>query len=167
MKELCSAIMQHTLQDLLGFIDWWASCVSTGYPRSKFAIIYRVWHQSTVPKRLSFCPLCPGYLVFVAYYAGPLTKIYPDKLRLATIQCFFSCIQSAIWAMAVERNISAWKLGWDLNLLVVAYCAIIFPKRGSIFSAAFNPLAFIVTAIFSAFLWKETPQWGSVLALYY
>ncbi|CAL5348375.1 unnamed protein product [Camellia sinensis] len=48
-------------------------------------------------------------------------QIYPDKLRLTTIQCFFSCIQSAIWAVAVERNISAWKLGWDLNLLVVAY----------------------------------------------
>ncbi|XP_028076909.1 WAT1-related protein At1g43650-like [Camellia sinensis] len=105
---------------------------------------------------------------------GPLTKIYPDKLRLTTIQCFFSCIQSAIWAVAVERNISAWKLGWDLNLLVVAYCGVIFvaptfwlriwviEKRGPVFSAAFNPLGFIVTAIFSAFLWKETPHWGSV-----
>ncbi|GMP79359.1 hypothetical protein CsSME_00034936 [Camellia sinensis var. sinensis] len=105
---------------------------------------------------------------------GPLTKIYPDKLRLTTIQCFFSCIQSAIWALAVERNISAWKLGWDLNLLVVAYCGVIFvaltywlriwviEKRGPVFSAAFNPLAFIVTAIFSAILWKETPHWGSV-----
>ncbi|CAL5417398.1 unnamed protein product [Camellia sinensis] len=105
---------------------------------------------------------------------GPLTKIYPDKLRLTTIQCFFSCIQSAIWAVAVERNISAWKLGWDLNLLVVAYCGVIFvaltywlriwviEKRGPVFSAAFNPLAFIVTAIFSAILWKETPHWGSV-----
>ncbi|GMP79361.1 hypothetical protein CsSME_00034936 [Camellia sinensis var. sinensis] len=104
---------------------------------------------------------------------GPLTKIYPDKLRLTTIQCFFSCIQSAIWALAVERNISAWKLGWDLNLLVVAYCGVIFvaltywlriwviEKRGPVFSAAFNPLAFIVTAIFSAILWKETPHWGS------
>ncbi|CAL5414508.1 unnamed protein product [Camellia sinensis] len=105
---------------------------------------------------------------------GHLTKIYPNKLRLTTIQCFFSCRQSAIWAVAVERNISAWKLGWDLNLLVVAYCGVIFvaptfwlriwviEKRGLVFSAAFNPLAFIVIAIFSAFLWKETPHWGSV-----
>ncbi|CAL5414499.1 unnamed protein product [Camellia sinensis] len=119
---------------------------------------------------LSAQALCSLWLIM----HGPLTKIYPDKLRLTTIQCFFSCIQSAIWALAVERNISAWKLGWDLNLLVVAYCGVIFvaltywlriwviEKRGPIFSAAFNPLAFIVTAIFSAILWKETLHWGSV-----
>ncbi|GMP79357.1 hypothetical protein CsSME_00034935 [Camellia sinensis var. sinensis] len=64
--------------------------------------------------------------LFALSAQGPLTKIYPDKLRLTTIQCFFSCIQLAIWALAVERNISAWKLGWDLNLLVVAYCGVIF-----------------------------------------
>ncbi|CAL5417387.1 unnamed protein product [Camellia sinensis] len=262
-KELCSAIIQHTLQDLLGFIDWgitlcinllnasfcyvpatFASATTNTIPAITFiiaillrrmesvaitewsgvakvlgtmlcvggAVVYSfvkgppVYPQATQDQNshsytgcgtkaqclkgsrfaLSAQALCSLWLImqigeksnhnrlqygllfvqigFANVQLGPLTKIYPDKLRLTTIQCFFSCIQSAIWALAVERNISAWKLGWDLNLLVVAYCLRIWviEKRGPVFSAAFIPLAFIVTAIFSAILWNETPHWGSV-----
>nr|KJB59420.1 hypothetical protein B456_009G254000 [Gossypium raimondii]KJB59422.1 hypothetical protein B456_009G254000 [Gossypium raimondii] len=53
---------------------------------------------------------------------GRIVKQYPAKLRLTALQCFFSCIQSAIWAIAAERNPSAWKLGWDVHLLAVIYC---------------------------------------------
>ncbi|KAL9359028.1 hypothetical protein Peur_047151 [Populus x canadensis] len=104
---------------------------------------------------------------------GPIVKQYPAKLRLTTLQCVFSCIQSTFWAIAVERNPSAWKLGWDLKLLSVAYCGIIvtgisfwlqvwvIEKKGPLFTSMFTPLALIITAIFSAFLWKETLHWGS------
>ncbi|KAL3572701.1 hypothetical protein D5086_026605 [Populus alba] len=104
---------------------------------------------------------------------GPIVKQYPAKLRLTTLQCVFSCIQSAFWAFAVERNPSAWKLGWDLKLLSVAYCGIIvtgisfwlqvwvIEKKGPLFTSMFTPLALIITAIFSAFLWQETLHWGS------
>ncbi|KAG6776187.1 hypothetical protein POTOM_019693 [Populus tomentosa] len=163
---------------------------------------------------------------------GPIIKQYPAKLRLTTLQCMFSCIQSAFWAIAVERNPSSWKLGWDVNLLSVAYCnsdipncvnpkrkagelllqiclyCFLFPenvsfchpssifggyedishshityddmsgivvtgitywlqiwtieKKGPVFTSMFTPFALIITAIFSAFLWKETFNWGSV-----
>ncbi|EXC19896.1 Auxin-induced protein 5NG4 [Morus notabilis] len=105
---------------------------------------------------------------------GVVVKQYPAKLRLTTLQCFFSCIQSAFCAIAMERNPSSWKLGWDLNLLSVAYCGIIvtgisywlqvwtIEKKGPVFTALFTPLALIVTAIFSAFLWKEALYLGSV-----
>ncbi|KAL4279080.1 hypothetical protein GQ457_03G031980 [Hibiscus cannabinus] len=105
---------------------------------------------------------------------GCILKQYPDKLRLITLQCFFSCIQSAIWAIAAERNPSAWKLGWDVRLLAVLYCGVIvagitywlqvwtIEKKGPVFTAIFTPLALVITAVFSAFLWKETLHWGSV-----
>ncbi|KAG8493818.1 hypothetical protein CXB51_011109 [Gossypium anomalum] len=108
---------------------------------------------------------------------GRIVKQYPAKLRLTALQCFFSCIQSAIWAIAAERNPSAWKLGWDVHLLAVIYCVIKpitmdlfystlkrepFKKKGPVFTAIFTPLALVITAIFSAFLWKETLHWGSV-----
>ncbi|CAL5348379.1 unnamed protein product [Camellia sinensis] len=170
MKELCSAIMQHTLQDLIGFIDWGPPVYPQATQDQNSQSYTGCGFKAQCLKGSRFA--LSAQATWSLWLIGPLTKIYPDKLRLATIQCFFSCIQSAIWAMAVERNISAWKLGWDLNLLVVAYCGVIFialtywlriwviQKRGPIFSAAFNPLAFTVTAIFSAFLWKETPHWG-------
>ncbi|KAJ4834166.1 hypothetical protein Tsubulata_004679 [Turnera subulata] len=105
---------------------------------------------------------------------GPLVKQYPAKLRLTALQCFFSFMQSAFWAIAVERNPSAWKLGWDANLLSVAYCGVIVngitywlqvwavEKKGPVFTAMFTPLALIITVIFSVCFWKETPHWGSI-----
>ncbi|XP_030955900.1 WAT1-related protein At1g43650 isoform X2 [Quercus lobata] len=106
---------------------------------------------------------------------GPIIKQYQAKLRLTTLQCFFSCIQSCFVAIAVERQPSAWKLGWDVHLVSVAYCGVIvtgitywlqvwvIEKRGPVFTAMFTPLALIITAIMSAFLWKENFYWGSVL----
>ncbi|KAB1220847.1 hypothetical protein CJ030_MR3G023985 [Morella rubra] len=105
---------------------------------------------------------------------GPIIQQYPAKLRLIALQCFFSCIQSAVVALAVERNPSAWKLGWDVHLISVAYCGIIvtgitywlqvwvIEKKGPVFTAMFTPLALIITAIISAFLWKENLYWGSI-----
>ncbi|KAG8633307.1 WAT1-related protein At1g43650 isoform X2 [Manihot esculenta] len=83
-------------------------------------------------------------------------------------------LQSAFWAVAVERNPSAWKLGWDVHLLAVAYCGITvtgisywlqvwtIEKKGPVFASMFTPLALLITAIFSIFLWKETLHLGSV-----
>ncbi|CAI9778026.1 unnamed protein product [Fraxinus pennsylvanica] len=105
---------------------------------------------------------------------APLMKQYPAKIRLTALQCFFSCLQSLVWAMAMERDISSWKLGWDLNLLSVAYCGIVVTgvtywlqlwaveKKGPLFTAAFTPLALIITAIISMFMWKEILHLGSI-----
>ncbi|KAK4803913.1 hypothetical protein SAY86_003730 [Trapa natans] len=103
---------------------------------------------------------------------GPIVKQYPSKLRLTALQCFFSCVQSAFWAVAMDRRPAAWKLGWDINLLSVVYCGVIVTgitywlqvwaveKKGPVFTAMFTPLALVVTAIFSALVWKETLYWG-------
>ncbi|XVE55156.1 hypothetical protein DITRI_Ditri03aG0137400 [Diplodiscus trichospermus] len=108
---------------------------------------------------------------------GRILKQYPAKIRLTALQCLFSCIQSTCWAIAAERNASAWKLGWDVHLLSVAYCGVIvtgltywlqvwtIEKKGPVFTAIFTPLALVITAIFSAFLWKEILYWGSVGAV--
>ncbi|XP_024167127.1 WAT1-related protein At1g43650 isoform X2 [Rosa chinensis] len=105
---------------------------------------------------------------------GPIVKEYPAKLRLTALQCFFSCMQSAFWTIAIERRPSAWKIGWDIHLLAVVYCGVIvtgitywlqvwaIQKKGPVFTAMFTPLALIITAIFSAILWKEAIYWGSI-----
>ncbi|CAN6686945.1 unnamed protein product [Malus baccata var. baccata] len=105
---------------------------------------------------------------------GPIIKQYPAKLRLTTLQCFFSCILSAFWALAFERNPSAWKIGWDIHLLSVVYCGVIvtgitywlqvwaIEKKGPVFTASFTPLSLIITAVFSAIMWKEAIYLGSI-----
>ncbi|KAL0438218.1 UNVERIFIED_CONTAM: WAT1-related protein [Sesamum latifolium] len=98
---------------------------------------------------------------------APLVKQYPAKFRLTMLQCLFSCIQSSVWAMSMKRDISSWKLKWDLNLFAVAYCGVVVTgisywlqlwaveSKGPLFVAFFSPLTLIFTAIISAFLWKE------------
>ncbi|XP_039024494.1 WAT1-related protein At1g43650-like isoform X2 [Hibiscus syriacus] len=148
------------------------------------------WHSSThnqttdsVIKNHSIGEWIKGCLIMLSantawsmwlVLQGRIVKQYPAKLRLTALQCFFSFIQSAIWAIAAERNPSAWKLGWDVHLLAVLYCGVIvagitywlqvwtIEKKGPVFTAIFTPLALVITAIFSAFLWKETLHWGSV-----
>nr|XP_043608581.1 WAT1-related protein At1g43650 [Erigeron canadensis] len=105
---------------------------------------------------------------------APIMKDYPAKLSLVTLQCFFSLLQSIVAAIAMERNISSWKLGWDFNLLSMAYCGVIvtaltywlqlwsIEKKGPVFTAMFTPLGLIITAAVSTFLWKETLYTGSV-----
>ncbi|XP_057443405.1 WAT1-related protein At1g43650 [Lotus japonicus] len=106
---------------------------------------------------------------------GFIVKQYPAKFRLTIIQCFFSFIQSAILAVAVERNNPhAWRLGWDIHLLSVAYCGVVvtaicywlqvctIETKGPVFTAMFTPLALVITAIFSAICWKETLYLGSI-----
>ncbi|KAL8059453.1 hypothetical protein ABFX02_03G089100 [Erythranthe guttata] len=103
-----------------------------------------------------------------------LVKQYPAKIRLTMLQCLFSCVQSTIWAMIMDRDKSAWTLNWDLNLFSVAYCGIVVTgisywlqlwvveNKGPLFAVTFTPLALIFTAIFSAFLWKEILYLGSI-----
>ncbi|OIW07833.1 hypothetical protein TanjilG_32689 [Lupinus angustifolius] len=105
---------------------------------------------------------------------GFIVKQYPAKFRLTVMQCFFSFIQSTILAAAMERNTSAWRLGWDIHLLSVAYCGVIvtgicywlqvcaIETKGPVFTAMFTPLALIMTATISALLWNESIYWGSI-----
>ncbi|CAN8288722.1 unnamed protein product [Cochlearia groenlandica] len=101
-------------------------------------------------------------------------KEYPAKLRLVTLQCMFSCIQTGVWAIAVNRSPSVWKIEFGLPLLSMAYCGImvtgltywlqvwVIEKKGPVFTALYTPLALIITCILSFFLFKETLYLGSV-----
>jgi hypothetical protein len=57
-------------------------------------------------------------------YQTFIVKGYPSKLLLTTLQCFLSSIQSLVVALAVERDLEQWKLGWNVRLLAVLYCVI-------------------------------------------
>ncbi|KAK7369448.1 hypothetical protein VNO80_11486 [Phaseolus coccineus] len=102
-------------------------------------------------------------------------KGYPSKLLLTTLQCFLSSIQSLGIALAVERDIEQWKLGWNVRLLAVVYCGImvtgvtyylqawVIEKKGPVFLAMTTPLALIMTIISSSFILGEIITLGSIL----
>lgn len=102
-------------------------------------------------------------------------KSYPSKLLLTTLQCFLSAVQCFVLAIALERDLDKWKLGWNVSLLAVAYCGIVvtgvtyylqawvIEKKGPVFLAMSTPLALIITICFSAFLLGEIISLGSIL----
>ncbi|XP_019174374.1 PREDICTED: WAT1-related protein At1g43650-like isoform X2 [Ipomoea nil] len=107
---------------------------------------------------------------------GPLLMLLANLLwsMWYIMQCLFSCLQSSVWAMAMERDIAPWRLKWDVNLVSVIYCGVIVTgitywlqlwaveKKGPVFIAVFTPLSLIITATISAILWKEKLYLGSV-----
>ncbi|KAH7849371.1 hypothetical protein Vadar_016888 [Vaccinium darrowii] len=136
--------------------------------------------QVSNPNAKSDC--AEGFLImlvsnvsFALYLVGqdPIVKEYPALLRLTNLQCFCTCIQSAIWAVAMDRKPSTWTVGWGLNLISIAYCGVVVTavtywlriwvveKRGPVFVSAFTPMALLLTAIFSAIMWHQTFYWGS------
>ncbi|CAA0810012.1 WAT1-related protein [Striga hermonthica] len=60
---------------------------------------------------------------------APILKEYPAKLRLTTLQCGFSCLVSAVYGAIKERDISSWKLGWNINLLSLTYSVVSLDAR--------------------------------------
>ncbi|AES72789.2 putative EamA domain-containing protein [Medicago truncatula] len=104
-----------------------------------------------------------------------LLKSYPSKLKFITIQSLSSAIQSFVIAIAFERDIEQWKLGWNMRLLAVVYCgtlvtavayylqALVIDKKGPVFPATWNPLSFIIATIGSVLLLGEPLCLGSVI----
>ncbi|KAI8540685.1 hypothetical protein RHMOL_Rhmol08G0005200 [Rhododendron molle] len=105
----------------------------------------------------------------------PVIKSYPSKLVLTALQCLFSAIQSFLIAVALERDPNQWRLEWNVRLLAVVYCGVVvtgvtfylqawvIEKKGPVFLAMSQPLAFAFTIFCSAFLFGETISLGSVL----
>ncbi|XP_061351886.1 WAT1-related protein At5g64700-like [Gastrolobium bilobum] len=102
-------------------------------------------------------------------------KGYPSKLLFTTLQCFLSSIQSLVVALAIERDVEQWKLGWNVRLLAVVYCGImvtgvtyylqtwVIEKKGPVFLAMSTPLALIITIFSSAIVLGEIISLGSLL----
>ncbi|TVU18385.1 hypothetical protein EJB05_34480 [Eragrostis curvula] len=104
-----------------------------------------------------------------------LLKEYPNKLLATLWQCLLSTIQSFVFAMAVERDLAAWKLRLDIGLLAVAYSGFVvtgvsfylqawcIEKRGPVFLAMSNPLGLLLTIFCSSFFLGEVVHLGSLL----
>ncbi|EFH42890.1 nodulin MtN21 family protein [Arabidopsis lyrata subsp. lyrata] len=106
---------------------------------------------------------------------GRVLKVYPSKLYFTTLHCLLSSIQSFVIAIVLERDISAWKLGWNLRLVAVIYCGFIvtgvayylqswvIEKRGPVFLSMFTPLSLLFTLLSSAILLCEIISLGSIV----
>ncbi|KAJ4969535.1 hypothetical protein NE237_016236 [Protea cynaroides] len=106
---------------------------------------------------------------------GRILISYPSKLLFTTLTCILSTLQSFVIAIAIETNLSHWKLRWDVGLLAVVYCGVVvtgvtfylqawcIENKGPVFLAMSTPLALIITILFSAVFLGDIISLGSVL----
>lgn len=138
-------------------------------------------HQATASNSHTWIKGCFLMLMANTFWAlwlvlqVPVIKSYPSKLLLTTLQCMFSAIQSFLIAIALERDPNQWKLEWNVRLLAVVYCGVVvtgvtfylqawvIEKKGPVFLAMSQPLAFAFTIFSSAFILGETISLGSIL----
>ncbi|XP_039053850.1 WAT1-related protein At4g08300-like isoform X2 [Hibiscus syriacus] len=102
-------------------------------------------------------------------------KKYPAELSLTAWICFVGMIEDGIVALIMDRNLSAWKVGWDSRLLAAAYSGIVcsgiayyvqgvvIRERGPVFLTSFSPLCMIITAALGTIVLAEKVHLGSVL----
>lgn len=102
-------------------------------------------------------------------------EVYPARLSINTLVCFFATLQSSLLSLIFERNSASWRLDWNIQLLTIVYCGIVISalvyylqtwcisKNGPVFTAMFTPLILVMVGAFSAFVFSERLHLGSLI----
>ncbi|CAI0458031.1 unnamed protein product [Linum tenue] len=95
-------------------------------------------------------------------------KRYPAQLSLTTWMSAIGTLQSAIFAIIVERERAAWRIGFDIDLWSTIYGGVVISgfvifiqlwcteEKGPVFVTIFGPLTTIMVAFLAYFILGET-----------
>ncbi|KAG6490600.1 hypothetical protein ZIOFF_051907 [Zingiber officinale] len=102
-------------------------------------------------------------------------KSYDAPYSLTTLMCFMGTLQAIVVTFVMERKLSVWSIGWDMNLLAAAYAgivtssmayyvqALVIKEKGPVFASAFSPLMMIIVAIMGSFILAEKIYLGGLI----
>uniref|UniRef100_A0A0D3HBC8 WAT1-related protein n=1 Tax=Oryza barthii TaxID=65489 RepID=A0A0D3HBC8_9ORYZ len=104
-------------------------------------------------------------------------KVYPYKYWSSMITCLVGGFQAAFVGIILRRHKSAWKLGWDLNLVTVVYSGALatagkyslnswaVAKRGPAYPPMFNPLSVVFTVVLDSVFMGDDVTVGRSVAI--
>ncbi|KAL8162393.1 hypothetical protein V2J09_013882 [Rumex salicifolius] len=130
--------------------------------------------QHWVAGTLMLLCACLGWSAFFIIQSFTLRE-YPAELSLTALVCVMGAIQGGAVTLVMERDMSAWALGWDSRLLASVYSGVVCSgiayyvqgvvnrERGPVFVTAFSPLCMIITAILGALILAEQLRLGSII----
>uniref|UniRef100_A0ACD5U2Q8 Uncharacterized protein n=1 Tax=Avena sativa TaxID=4498 RepID=A0ACD5U2Q8_AVESA len=93
-----------------------------------------------------------------------VSKDFPSKYFSTLLACVLGTVQAAVFGLILDRDLSAWALKWDLQLLVVVYSGVFntgvsfcliswaIARRGPTYPSMFNSLALIITTVLDSVL---------------
>lgn len=105
---------------------------------------------------------------------GTIEK-YPQAIKIVSFYSLVGTLLSAILSVIIERDIDAWKLKLDMELLVIILTGIFgsvirssvhlwcMQTRGPLFASIFKPVGIPIASVFGCFLFADTFQYGSII----
>ncbi|MED6172903.1 hypothetical protein PIB30_054277 [Stylosanthes scabra] len=104
-----------------------------------------------------------------------MSRAYPYPYSSTALMCVMGAILSVTFTFCLERDLSQWKLGWNVRLLTVAYAGIVVSgimvaviswcvrMRGPLFVSVFSPLMLVVVAFAGSTILDENLYLGSIM----
>ncbi|KAI9110346.1 hypothetical protein K1719_018788 [Acacia pycnantha] len=104
-----------------------------------------------------------------------MSEKFPWVYTSAALMSVMAAIQSVIFALFLERDLSCWKLGWNTFLLTAIYTGVVASgvawilvtccvrQKGPLYASMFHPLFLVLVAIVSSFLLDERLHLGSLI----
>ncbi|KAL6868146.1 hypothetical protein ACP4OV_014991 [Aristida adscensionis] len=114
---------------------------------------------------------------FACWYLvqSKVLKVYPYKYWSSMATCLLGGFQTGLVGIILRSDRSAWKLGWDLQLLTILYSGAlatagrftlnswVVEKRGPAYPPMFNPLSVVFTVVLDSIFLGDEITVGSLL----
>uniref|UniRef100_A0ACD6AEM8 Uncharacterized protein n=1 Tax=Avena sativa TaxID=4498 RepID=A0ACD6AEM8_AVESA len=121
--------------------------------------------------------LVASSFAFACWYIiqSKVLKVYPHKYWSSMVTCLLGGFQTLLVGIILRRDKSAWKLGWDMNLVTILYSGALataaryslnswaVAKRGPAYPPMFSPLSVVFTVVLSSVFIGDHITIGSIL----
>ncbi|KAL2342145.1 hypothetical protein Fmac_010085 [Flemingia macrophylla] len=104
-----------------------------------------------------------------------MSERYPCPYSSTALMSLMGALLSIAFAFCIERDLSQWRLGWNVRLITVAYAGIVVSgvmvaaiswcvrTRGPLFVSVFSPLMLVVVAFAGSTILDEKLYIGSIM----
>ncbi|CAN6469921.1 unnamed protein product [Victoria cruziana] len=101
-----------------------------------------------------------------------MSRTFSAPYTSTALLCLVAAVQCGAMTICMERDASAWALGWDIRLLTVVYTGVVgsgmafcamswcIQRRGPLFVSMFSPLVLIIVAFLGWALFDEKLHLG-------
>ncbi|KAK5842090.1 WAT1-related protein At1g68170-like [Gossypium arboreum] len=117
---------------------------------------------------------CISYSLWLNIQAK-MSENYPCYYSSTALICIIGTIQAVAFALCMEKDMSQWKLDWNIRLLTVAYSGILASglvfsvvswcvrMKGPLYVSVFSPLMVVLVALAGTLFLEEKLYLGSII----
>ncbi|KAM3303968.1 WAT1-related protein [Capsicum chacoense] len=138
-------------------------------------LVFTSTHENWVLGCFLFATASLALCAWNIIQAGTIRK-YPQVMKIVFLYTLFGTIQSAIFAFVMEKDLNAWRLKLDMELLVIVLTAIFgslirssvqiwcMRLKGPSFPLYFKPVGIPTASTCGCLLFADTFHYGSMLS---